>query len=103
MMHDKFQMFGIHVYLQDPNKLTCLAVTSAQIDKVTTSSSVDFTKRPHRTVISGMDVDKSVGSKNYEIDAFEYNSSANYQRHSKSVILVLPFVISIYMLNLNRT
>ena len=93
-MNAQFQMFGIHVYLQDPNKLTCIPVTSNK-NEIVTSPNI---KRPHRTQRTGVEYEKTSKSESYEIDVIEYTNSASNQhearRHLSSIVMViLNFII----------
>ena len=95
MMNEDFQMFGIHVYLQDPNKLTCLPVTSDNRDSVTSPNVIPRTKRPNRTQRTGADYEKASKSESYEIDVIEYKSSAFGQHEAKMFVLLFAMVILI--------
>ena len=92
MMNEDFQMFGIHVYLQDPKKLTFLPVTSDNRDNRDTVNSSNVIPRTNRTQRIGGEYEKGSKSESYEIhvDVIEYKSSAvGVLKPSCSVLLIL--------------
>lgn len=99
MMYEKFQVFGIHIYLQDPNKLTCISVTLDRKEQLTTPNVLVHTKAPpHRTVKTDIEQDKQSISENYEIDAYGYNSSGKSLWDLSKCVLVLISVILIFIM-----
>ena len=94
MMNEDFQMFGIHVYLQDPKKLTCLPVTSDNRDNRDTVNSSNVIPRTNRTQRIGGEYEKGSKSESYEIDVIEYKSSAVGVLKPRFSMLLILIVLS---------
>jgi hypothetical protein len=101
MFYEKFQVFGIHIYLQDPKELLCTAISNVKQRQTTTEPEIYPTPIPPRTFITALE-DKPISknSENYAIEAFGPRSSgikSNPYECLKAKILVI-LVINIFCL-----
>ena len=97
MMQKNFQVFGIHIYLQEPTKLLCEPVTLDLIEQAVTHRTGSKTRRPpQRTLIASIDNDKQPvtrNSGNYEIDISDFKSIGTNVTFNKSYTLLLCLLV----------
>lgn len=93
MLHEKFQVFGIHIYLQDPKQLLCTPVSNVKQRSTTEDPQYDTPPPPPRTYISAIEDSKSrnINSENYAIEAIDARSSCKILHQSK---FLLTFLVS---------
>ena len=95
MMNEKFQVFGIHIYLQEPTKLLCEPVTLDLIEqRATPRSNIHTGRPPQRTLITSIEDNGPPISGNHEIDVSGYKSSGTTPNTlKKSLIIQIAGVI----------
>ncbi|XP_053385263.1 uncharacterized protein LOC123537501 isoform X2 [Mercenaria mercenaria] len=92
MFYEKFQVFGIHIYLQDPKNLLC-TISNVKQRKTTENPQHHNPARPPPTYITAIEEEKykNINSENYAIEAFDSNSSSrsvNLNKHLFTLVLV---------------
>ena len=87
MLNDNFQVFGIHVYLQEPTKLLCTPVVK-KTTATTQSVPVHTQRPPPRTLITVVDSEKRSKSHNYA-----YNSDTSSSSSQNRVYFCLCFIV----------
>ena len=99
MLNEKFQVFGIHIYLKEPTKLLCSSVKPEKTVPITTTKRIPVhTKRPPpRTLITVVDGDKRLQSDNYAYNSD--TSSTNKLFSIQNSVLCLSFTVLLFLVN----
>lgn len=103
MFYEKFQVFGIHIYLQDPKQLLCTAISNVKQRRTTDYPQYNTPAPPPRTYISAVEADKArnLNSENYAIEAIDSNSSCKILHPRKcrlTFFVVAVFICSKYVI-----
>ena len=96
MFNKQFQVFGMHIYLQEPTKLLCTPIVPEDTkDRPTDSVPVKPKRPPSRTIISVIDSDRDKKSKsdNYAFNRDTSNSNIVLSNLSTCFIAVLVFLV----------
>ncbi|XP_052798799.1 uncharacterized protein LOC128230514 [Mya arenaria] len=104
MFNENFQVFGIHVYLQEPNKLLCEPIAHVKQKPTTQRLTPPTRQPPKQTYITSITHDrKRQNSENYAIEALDTlpmsRASKFYNEFSISVTLVLVLLRALFLQN----
>jgi hypothetical protein len=93
MFYEKFQVFGIHIYLQDPKQLLCPAISNVEQPKTTETPHRHTLAPPPRTFITELEEKKTknINSENYAIEAYDFKSSGDVT-YSKTHAFTIIFI-----------
>lgn len=101
MLYEKFQVFGIHIYLKDPKELLCTAIPNVKPRHTTENPQYKTPAPPPRTYITALENDKShnSNSENYAIEAIDTDSSCAsiYSEKQKLTSFVISVFICFYL------
>lgn len=99
MFYDKFQVFGIHIYLKDPKELLCTSISNVKQRHTTPEPEIHHTPIPPRTFITAVkEKSKDKNSENYAIEAFDTRSSSSCLYSYESFTTTMFVVILIHIL-----
>ena len=96
MFNKQFQVFGMHIYLQEPTKLLCTPIVPEDTkDRPTEPVPVKPKRPPSRTIINVIDSDRDKNSKsdNYAFNRDTSNSNIVLSNLSTCLIGVLVFLV----------
>ena len=96
MKNDNFQVFGIHIYLQDQEQLLCTDILNVKQRKVTQTPHHHTAAPPPRTYITALQEKrpKNINSENYAIEAIDSRSSGHviYSNTHVSTLLFISIL-----------